>query len=69
MDGVVGDGVLSSDESTGNVVTLNPFARGTHLSIPGGKAFFDAEYIREGYDLTLDAGAAGSVVIPDYFFK
>lgn len=69
MDGVVSGDVLSSDENVENVVVLDPFVRGMHLNVPGGKAFLDADYVREGHDLTLDAGAAGMVVIPDYFLS
>lgn len=37
------------------------------VELPGGSAFLRADFSREGFDLILDAGPDGSVIIPNYF--
>jgi len=39
------------------------------LELPGGSAFLRADFAREGFDLILDAGSDGTVVVPDYFLR
>jgi len=39
------------------------------LSIPGGDAYLSADFVRDGYDLTLTVDGAQSIVIPDYFMS
>ena len=39
------------------------------LELPGGGAFLRADFTREGFDLILDGGALGTVVVPDYFLR
>jgi len=39
------------------------------LELPSGADFLRADFTREGFDLILDDGALGTVVVPDYFLR
>jgi len=39
------------------------------MELPGGGDFLRADFTREGFDLILDGGPLGAVVIPDYFLR
>jgi len=39
------------------------------LELPAGGDFLRADFSREGFDLMLDGGPLGAVVIPDYFLR
>jgi len=68
MDGFGGD-VDPKGLDSGDAIVLNPAVRGEHLTLPGGDAFLDAGFVRDGYDLTLTAPDGQSIVIPDYFLS
>ncbi|MBF0246877.1 MAG: FecR domain-containing protein [Alphaproteobacteria bacterium] len=67
MDGFAAIDTLGADAGSGlRTVSVEDFTK--PLVIPGGSEFLSAEFVRDGYDLLLDAGEAGQVLIPDYFF-
>jgi len=68
MDGFGGDVDLIGLDS-GDAIVLNFAVRGGHLTLPGGDAFIGADFVRDGYDLTLTAPDGQSIIIPDYFLS
>lgn len=68
MDGFSG-GVDPKGLNSGDAVVFNASVRGGPLALPGGDAFLGADFVRDGYDLTLTIPDGQSLVIPDYFLS
>ncbi|HEY9079340.1 FecR domain-containing protein [Magnetovibrio sp.] len=67
MDGLTGRERF--DNNTDDVVVVNTAERDGDgpLNLAGGDAYLSADFVRQGYDLTLQVDSGQSIVIPGYF--
>ena len=60
---------VGQDDDQSTVTTAHVKLGESSLVLPGGNAFLRADFAREGFDLILDGGADGTIVVPDYFLR
>jgi len=60
---------VGQDDDQSIVTTAHVKLGESSLVLPGGNAFLRADFAREGFDLILDGGADGTIVVPDYFLR
>jgi len=61
-------GQAGQSEQSATTTVRVPLGVGS-LELPGGGDFLRADFAREGFDLILDGGALGTVIVPDYFLR
>lgn len=67
MDGTTDFKILEKGTESQYINTLVDNETSSQIHIPGGNIFLSAEFMREGYDLTLKATDGQAVTFPDYF--
>ncbi|OEJ65896.1 FecR family protein [Magnetovibrio blakemorei] len=67
MDGTTDFKISEKGSESSYINTLVANETSSQILIPGGNIFLSAEFVREGYDLTLKTPDGQTVSIPEYF--
>ena len=67
MDGWATGKLADQNSGSEDQQAMHLPVKDSHINIPGGDVFADAVFVREGYDLMVQAGNGQSIVVPDYF--